>query len=123
MRVYFGLIMFAAFINLVQVLQVSVLAFHWLDDCALQFAHVQIVCQRRRKMTNTATPTLSARQAANHLLYVSVHNYGPLVINRNDKRLTLLGQCKLAFTRRNMLTALKIWRNIKKKLDAMLILV
>ncbi len=34
MRVYFGLIMFAAFINLVKVLQVSVLAFHWLDDCA-----------------------------------------------------------------------------------------
>jgi hypothetical protein len=46
------------------------------------------------------------KQQANPLL--SMHNYTTLVISGNDKnkQLTLLSQCKLAFSERNMLMAL-----------------
>jgi hypothetical protein len=45
---------------------------------------VQILRQRWRKTTNTATITLSAMQAASNPL-LSMNNYTPLVISRNDK--------------------------------------
>ncbi len=72
----------------------------------------QVLCQRRRKTTHT-TPTLSAIQAANqstvHVL-LSMHNYTPLVISRNDKNKqpTLLSTSKLALTARNTLLRFKI---------------
>jgi hypothetical protein len=61
---------------------------------------VQILRQRRRKMTNTA------QQQANPLL--SIHNCTSLVVSGNDKnkQLTLLCQCKLAFTEINTRFAL-----------------
>jgi hypothetical protein len=67
----------------------------------------QVLRQRRRKTTHT-TPTLSAIQAANqstvHVL-LSMHNYTPLVISRNDKNKqpTVLSPSKLALTARNTL--------------------
>jgi hypothetical protein len=60
-----------------------------------------------KRTTNTAPTTLSAIQAqANPLL--SMKNYTPLVISRNDKnkQLTLLSQRKLALTAINKLFAL-----------------
>jgi hypothetical protein len=69
---------------------------------------VQILRQRRRKTTKTAPTTLSAiQQQANPLL--SVNNYTPLVISRNDKNKQLtLCQRKLALTELNKLFALYI---------------
>jgi hypothetical protein len=67
---------------------------------------VQILRQRRRKTANTAPATLSAyKQQANPLL--SMNNYTPLVISRNEKnkQLTLLSQRKLALTAINKLLA------------------
>jgi hypothetical protein len=45
---------------------------------------VQILHQRRRKITNTAPTTLIAIQAASQSTFLK-HNYTPLVISRNDK--------------------------------------
>jgi hypothetical protein len=48
--------------------------------------------------------TLSANQAASQSSSLSMYNYSALVIigNEKNKLLTLLSQCKLAFTRRYM---------------------
>jgi hypothetical protein len=88
--------------GLAHFLEVSALASHWRRI-------VQILCQRRRKTTNTAPTTISVIQAAlqtNSLLLM--HNYTPFAISRNDKnkQLALLNQRKLAFTVRNTLCAL-----------------
>jgi hypothetical protein len=58
---------------------------------------MQILRQRRKKTTNAAPTTLSPIQAAANPL-LSMHNYAPLVISRNEKnkQLTLLSQRKLA---------------------------
>jgi hypothetical protein len=60
---------------------------------------MQILRQRRKKTTNAAPTTLSPIQAAANPL-LSMHNYAPLVISRNEKnkQLTLLSQSKLALT-------------------------
>jgi hypothetical protein len=56
--------------------------------------------------TNTAPTTLSTKQAASQSTFtlLSMHNYNPHVISRNDKnkQLKLSSQRKLALTRRNM---------------------
>jgi hypothetical protein len=60
--------------------------------------------QRHRKTTNTVQhqPLLvQYKHQANPL--VSMHNYTPLVIN---KQLTILSQCKLALTEKNTIFAL-----------------
>ena len=62
------------------------------------------------------------KQQAN--LYLSMHNYTPLVMSRTDKKkqLTLLSQRKLALNVRNMYLALYIWsinlKNLKTRRDA-----
>jgi hypothetical protein len=64
---------------------------------------VQILRQRRRKRPIQRQPLLlQYKQQANPLL--SMNNYTPLVISRNDKnnQLTLLSQRKLALTGKNM---------------------
>jgi hypothetical protein len=73
-------------------LQVSAYASHWLEDCA--------------NFTPTPEEHNQYKQQANPLL--SIHNYTPLVISRNDKnkQLTLLSQRKLALTARNTLFAI-----------------
>jgi hypothetical protein len=55
---------------------------------------VQILRERRRKITNTVLITLSAIQAASQSTFINA--------NKN-KQLTLISQSKLAFTGRNML--------------------
>jgi hypothetical protein len=74
---------------------------------------VQILRQRRWKTTNTSQITLSAIQPwqANPLL--SMKNYTPLLISRNNKnkQLTLLSQSKLALTAINKLFALSNHRS------------
>ncbi len=61
---------------------------------------VQILRQRRRKPTNTASTTLNSIQATNPLL--SMHNYTPLVISgkEKNKHIRLVSQSKLALTAR-----------------------
>jgi hypothetical protein len=72
--------------------QVSTLASHWLEDCA--------------DLTPTPEGNDKYKQQANPLL--SMHNYTQLVISgkNKNKQLTLLSQCKLALTGRNMFMAL-----------------
>jgi hypothetical protein len=60
-----------------------------------------------RKMTNTATTTLSARQGANQSYFINAQLSSSLITGSDkNKQLTLISQCKLAFTGRNMLMAL-----------------
>jgi hypothetical protein len=66
-------------------------------------------------MTNTVPTTLTLVQYNQQAIpLLSRHNYTPLVISGNDKskQLTLLSQCKLAFTGRNMSMALEIRREM-----------
>jgi hypothetical protein len=67
--------------------------FKYLPLLPIGWRIVQILCQCRRKTTNTAPTTLSAIQAASQ----STH-YTPLVFSKNDKnqQLSLLSQRKLA---------------------------
>jgi hypothetical protein len=59
-------------------------------------------------MTNSAPATVSAMQAASQSTFINAQLYTPLVIsgNNKNKQLTLLSQCKLAITGRNMLMVL-----------------
>jgi hypothetical protein len=67
---------------------------------------VQIIRQRRRKTTNTATATFSAIPASSQSTFVDAQLYS--MINRNDKnkQLTLLSQRKLVITGKNIYMAL-----------------
>jgi hypothetical protein len=61
-------------------LQVSALASYWLKD-------MQIVRQRQKKMTNAAPTIFSAGKAASKST-LSIHNYTPLVISGNGKKIS-----------------------------------
>jgi hypothetical protein len=74
----------------------QVSAFHWLEDCA-NFT------PKLEENNQFSQPLLMQyKQQANPLL--SMNYYTPLVINGNDKNkeITVLSQCKLALTGRNM---------------------
>jgi hypothetical protein len=66
-------------------------------------------------MTNAVRTTLTLVQYNQQAIpLLSMHNYTPLVISGNgkNKQLTLLSQCKLALTGRNMSMALEIRREM-----------
>jgi hypothetical protein len=56
---------------------------------------------------------VQCKQQANQVL--SMNNYTPLVISRNDKnkQLILLGQCKLALTARYIFCNIKSFEHLK----------
>jgi hypothetical protein len=58
---------------------------------------VKILCQRRRKTTNTMQTTLSAIQAASQT-FINEQLYTPLVISRNGKNKQLILLSILALT-------------------------
>jgi hypothetical protein len=78
----------------------SALASHWLDDCE----NFTPTPEEQQPIQRQLLLVQYKQQANPHL---SIHNYNPLVISRNDKnkQLTLLSQRKLALTARNTLFA------------------
>jgi hypothetical protein len=74
-----------------------------IGPCFFGWRIVQILRQRRRKTTNTAPTTLSAKQAASQSTLNNAQLPLLLVISGNDKnkQLKLLSQRKLSFTGRN----------------------
>ena len=109
MWAYIGLIMLAVY-TVPYLVQVSLILigqpglghfYRYQPLLSISWRTMQIVRQRRRKMTNTTPTALSAI----HIYQCT--NYTPLVSSGNDKnkQLTSLSHCKLALTKINTLFA------------------